>query len=135
MRSGELQGLQWQDIDFKGKFVMVRRQRVLGKVQSTKTSSTRRIDLSSPLADALKKLKLRRKEQWLAKGQTEIPPWVFDSRPGHSPKRPSNGAFRLIGLPWVILFRSLEMGGLCPNCPRGTHSSSLEPATAASSPR
>jgi integrase len=77
MQEWRIAGLEWQDIDFKGNFVMVRRQRVLGRVQSTKTSSTRRIDLSSTLVDALKKLKLRRKEQWLAKGQTEIPPWVF----------------------------------------------------------
>src|SRR5262249_20036869 len=37
LRSGELAGLQWGDIDFNGKFLTVRRNHVDGRIEKTKT--------------------------------------------------------------------------------------------------
>src|SRR5215470_18363751 len=37
MRAGELIGLQWGDIDFNGKFIVVRRCYTRGRVELTKT--------------------------------------------------------------------------------------------------
>jgi integrase len=83
MRSGELAGLQWEDVHFKGRYLMVKRQVVWGKVQSTKGNNTRRIDLSTALLGALKDVKRKRQEEWLAKGKNEIPKWVFCNHEGN----------------------------------------------------
>jgi len=83
MRTGELVGLQWIDIDFFGKFITVRRAVVRRRIVETKTDKIRKIDLSDALAAELKKLKRHRKEEWLAKGHTEIPKWVFCAENGN----------------------------------------------------
>jgi len=58
MRSGELAGLQWGDIDWEGKFLEVRRQVVLGEVTSLKTKNgRRRVDLSDDLLETLSNLR------------------------------------------------------------------------------
>jgi integrase len=58
MRSGELAGLQWTDIDWNGKFLEVRRQVVLGEVTSLKTKNgRRRVDLSDDLLETLSNLR------------------------------------------------------------------------------
>ena len=82
MRTGELVGLQWGDIDFFGKFITVRRAVVRRRIVETKTDKVRKIDLSDALAAELKKLKRHRQEQWLAKGRAEIPKWVFCAENG-----------------------------------------------------
>jgi len=84
LRSGELAGLQWIDVDFNGKFIVVRRQFVRGLIQQTKTDKIRRVDLSDDLLNVLKQLKRQRREQWLAKGRNESPQWVFCNRDGNS---------------------------------------------------
>jgi len=83
MRTGELVGLQWTDVDFFGKFIIVRRAVVRRRIVETKTDKVRKIDLSDALAAELKKLKRHRQEQWLAKGQPEIPQWVFCAENGN----------------------------------------------------
>jgi integrase len=82
MRSGELAGLQWPDIDFNGKFVMVRRNFTRGRLEKTKTGQIRRVDLSDALLHELDVMKRKRKKEYLAKGKNEIPEWVFLS-PGN----------------------------------------------------
>jgi integrase len=77
MRSGELAGLQWPDIDFKGKFLFARRSLIRGRTEKTKTDRIRRVDLSDTLLHELDALKKRRKEGYLARGKNEIPEWVF----------------------------------------------------------
>jgi integrase len=83
MRCGELAGLQWSDVDFNGKHLLVKRQVVWGRVQTTKGNNTSRIDLSTALLNALKTLKRKRQEEWLRKGENEIPKWVFCKRDGN----------------------------------------------------
>ena len=82
MRAGELIGLQWQDIDFRGKFVAVRRCITRGRIEPTKTGKRRRIDMSDALLNELQALKKRRQEEYLKKGSNEIPEWVFCNREG-----------------------------------------------------
>ena len=53
MRAGELIGLQWQDIDFRGKFIQVRRCITRGRIEPTKTGKRRRIDMSDALLNEL----------------------------------------------------------------------------------
>jgi len=58
MRSGEVIGLQWPDIDWNGKFIEVRRQVVRTKVIPLKTKNgRRRVDLSDDLLETLAALK------------------------------------------------------------------------------
>ena len=84
MRSGELAGIQWTDIDWNGKFIEVRRAiNRFGEVATVKTKSgTRRIDLSDHLLDTLKDLRKQKQKEALKKGKNEIPEWVFASRSG-----------------------------------------------------
>src|SRR5262249_51333066 len=77
MRSGELAGLQWGDVDFNGKFLIVRRNYTRGRIEKTKTDRIRRVDVSDALLQELQALKRKRKAEYLAKGKNEIPEWVF----------------------------------------------------------
>jgi integrase len=80
MRSGELAGLRWDDIDFHGKFFLLRRQITKRRVEKTKTNKKRRVDMSDDLAAELSALKKRRQAEYLAMGKNEIPESVFMSR-------------------------------------------------------
>jgi integrase len=85
LRSGELAGLQWGDIDFNGKFLEVKRSiNRWGQVGGVKTKgSKRKVDLSDGLLETLKDLQLRMTEEALKKaGPSEIPMWVFANRDG-----------------------------------------------------
>ncbi|MHB8833431.1 MAG: tyrosine-type recombinase/integrase [Desulfobacteria bacterium] len=53
MRVGELIGLQWEDIDWNGKFIEVRRAISRGEVGTPKSGKPRRIDMSDRLASVL----------------------------------------------------------------------------------
>jgi len=81
LRAGELLALQWVDIDWNGRFIVVQRNIVRGLVTSPKSHQRRRVDLSIQLAEAL--LAWRRSQQaaWLKKGK-DLPDWVFPSRTG-----------------------------------------------------
>ena len=105
MRLGELAGLQWGDIDWNSKFITVRRQIVEGKVVPfTKTKKVRRIDMSTVLLTTLKELKGKRREEWMKKGQSSIPEWVFCKAPGN-PLDKSNLRGR-------VFYKTLEKAGL-----------------------
>jgi integrase len=83
MRAGELAGLQWPDIDWNGKFIMVRRSVRGDRMYPTKTNKSRKVDMSDDLAAELLELRRRRKEAYLADGKNEIPEYVFcDSNGG-----------------------------------------------------
>ena len=85
MRSAELAGLRWGDIDFNGKFLTVRRSWVSGRIHRTKTSKIRRVDMSDALLEALTELKRQRRREWLKKGVNRIPQWVFANDAGRPP--------------------------------------------------
>jgi integrase len=82
LRAGELKGLQWCDVDFNGKVLIIRRNIVHGRIYLPKNGKVRRVDMSDALIEALQELKKTRMEQWLAKGQNEIPEPVFCNQEG-----------------------------------------------------
>ncbi len=84
LRQGELMGMQWPDIDWNGKFLLVKRSidRVHRKIVPTKNKKIRRVDLSDELLAELAVLRRKRKEEWLSKGENEIPEWVFCNQKG-----------------------------------------------------
>ena len=76
-------GLRWGDLDFEGKFLVVRRSIVRGRVQPTKDDEICWVDMSNDLVKVLGRLKRIRREGWLEKGQNSVPPWVFCNRVGN----------------------------------------------------
>jgi integrase len=82
MRLGELLGLQWGDIDFNGRFIEVRRNRVAGRTTTPKNGKRRRVDMSAQLTDTLKALRTARREETLRKGWGSVPEWVFCNEDG-----------------------------------------------------
>jgi len=82
LRAGELAGVQWGDLDFVGRFLTVRRNIVHGRINLPKNGKVRRVDMSDALIDALQALKKARQAEWLAKGQNDIPEWVFCNHEG-----------------------------------------------------
>ena len=83
LRSGEVIGMQWPDIDWNGKFLEVRRQVVRTKVIPLKTKNgRRRVDLSDDLLETLAALKKRRQEEALKRGSNEISEWVWANEKG-----------------------------------------------------
>jgi integrase len=83
LRSGELGGLQWCDVDWNGKFITVRNNLVRGRIHGTKTDRTRRVDMSDDLLTELSNLRRHRREEWLSRGSNEIPKWIFCNREGN----------------------------------------------------
>ncbi|MEP6593960.1 MAG: site-specific integrase, partial [Acidobacteriota bacterium] len=73
MRLGELLALEWDDLDFAGRLIHIRRARVAGKLTSTKNKQRRRVDMSLTLATVLKRLRTDRKRLALAAGEPMAP--------------------------------------------------------------
>lgn len=76
LRQGELIGLQWGDVDFRGEFIEVRRAIVRGRLTSTKNHKIRRVDMTPQLAQALHSLYETRCLEAGMDGKT-VPEWVF----------------------------------------------------------
>ena len=83
MRLGELLALQWGDIDWNGKFIEVKRSYKLGRVSSTKTGKSRRVDMSDHLIETLQVLLTLRKKEGLQMGLGETPEVIFHRDGGH----------------------------------------------------
>jgi len=82
LRCGELNGLQRGDVDWSGKFIVVRRSIVKGEISSVKTKNGRRkVDLSDELLKVLKNLHRETLRKALKNG-SKIPEWVFANRTG-----------------------------------------------------
>lgn len=104
MRSGEIAGLQWGDVDFGGKFATVRRNVWRGRAAGTKTDRIRRVDLSDAVCEALEAHRRRLRAEWLKKGRNEVPEWVFANQEG----RPAD--MQNVKNRWF--YRCLEKAGL-----------------------
>ena len=77
LRIGELFGLQWDDLDFSGRFIEVRRTLKDGRrVFAPKNGKIRRVDMSRQLCDELKRHRAQHSQEALAKGLGRLP-WVF----------------------------------------------------------
>jgi integrase len=82
LRQGELLGLQWVDIDFRGQFIEVQRTYARRRLGTPKNGESRRVDMSDGLAQALKELQVERQLEAVANGWRELPPWVFCNESG-----------------------------------------------------
>jgi integrase len=74
LRLGEAIALQWEDLDFHGRFIEVRHTFGYGKLTAPKSEKGRRVDMSLQLTDTLKALLLERKKETLRKGWDDVPP-------------------------------------------------------------
>ncbi len=81
LRLGELLALQWADVDWNGRFLLVQRNIVRGVLTSPKSHQRRRVDMTPQLSAALLTWRRVQRERWLEKGG-EVPPWVFPSLEG-----------------------------------------------------
>jgi integrase len=79
---GEALTLQWVDIDFSGWFLEVRRTLSHRRITTPKSGKSRRVDLSSQLAETLKALLVERKKETLRKGWGDVLEWVFTNEDG-----------------------------------------------------
>ena len=78
LRIGELLGLQWGDIDFFNRIILVQRNITLSKITTPKTSSSKRkVRMTTNLIEVLGKHHQRVIEEKLRKGWKEMPEWVF----------------------------------------------------------
>lgn len=76
MRVGELIALQWEDIDWNGKFIEVRRAISRGEVGTPKNGKPRRIDMSDRLASVLTDHRRMMGKEALGQGRS-LPERVF----------------------------------------------------------
>ena len=81
LRLGEQLALQWGDIDWAGRFIVVRRNLVQGVLTSPKSHHRRRVDISAQLLSVLIEWRRHQRTRWLQNGK-ELPPWVLPSREG-----------------------------------------------------
>jgi len=82
MRLGEALALQWDDIDFEGRFITIQRTFSRGKIGLPKNGKRRRIDMSKQLTRVLKDTRHQRKIETIKRGWGKIPKWVFVSNVG-----------------------------------------------------
>ena len=81
MRAGELLALKWEDVDWRGSYVVVRRNIVRGQLTTPKNHQQRRVDLSRQLRAELRLWRRRLGILWLKHGRP-LPDWVFPSITG-----------------------------------------------------
>jgi integrase len=86
MRVGEIQALQWGDIDFNDRFIEVRRSWCHGRITTTKNRRRRRVDMTPHLAETLKVLHVVQKKRALKNGRA-VSEWVFADEKGEMLRR------------------------------------------------
>ena len=77
MRLGELLALQWRDVDWYGKFILVRRSYKRGRIDHTKTGKQRRVDRSNQLIEALRDFHITREKEALESGTGKVEEFIF----------------------------------------------------------
>ncbi len=83
LRAGDLLGLQWGDIDWRGRFLQVTRSIVRGKETTPKNHQRLRVDLSPQFRAVLRRWRAQQSAAWLGRGYSR-PVWVFPSNMGTS---------------------------------------------------
>jgi integrase len=83
MRIGELIALQWQDIDFHNRLILVQRNITRGKVTTPKSRSSKRsVRMTKQLVDVLKGHRHWMKEEVLRHRWGTLPEWAFCNEHG-----------------------------------------------------
>jgi len=76
MRIGEIQALQWRDIDFDNRQMEVKRSFRMGRVTDTKNHKQRRVDMTLHLTETLKEHRTAQKRDALKNGKS-VSEFVF----------------------------------------------------------
>ena len=103
MRLGELLALEWDAVDFNGRFIEVRQAISRHRLTTPKSKKIRRVDMSKQLSEALSIHKNNMRKETLRKGRSVIR-WVF-TQPNGRPLTATTIANR-------IFHRCLERAGL-----------------------
>lgn len=82
MRLGEAMALEWRDIDFANRVILVRRSRRRGRVSEPKNGKARRVDMSVQLARVLRSLKTLVEAEAVVNA-TAPRAWVFSALKGN----------------------------------------------------
>ena len=82
VRKGEVLALKWQDLDFDGARVHVRRALVRGRMGTPKSGRARFVVLSPALLETLEDLLFQRRRECLERGWASVPELVFCSETG-----------------------------------------------------
>ena len=82
IRLGEALALKWEDVDWHGGFIEIRRNFRKRRISTPKSHKRRRVDMSNQLADTLTALLEARKGEAWQRGWQEVPAWVFCSSTG-----------------------------------------------------
>jgi len=77
MRLGELLALRWEDVDWHGKFILVRRSYKRGRLTPTKSGKQRRVDMTDQLVQVLRDFYLTRKKEALEAGTGRVEEFIF----------------------------------------------------------
>ena len=104
MRLGELVALKPGDLDFKGKFIEVRRSYSRGHLTTPKSGKGRRVDMSAGLAEVLRLHLVARKKEAIRKGWGETPELLFYSESG--------GLIEINNLRKRVFYKCLEKAGI-----------------------
>ena len=80
-RLGEAIALQPGDVDFRGRFIQIRRNFTNGRLTTPKNGKSRRIDLSTRLAEVLKQHLVNQELEALGKDRSK-PEWMFCTKIG-----------------------------------------------------
>ncbi len=78
IRIGEAAGLNWSDINFEGRYLVIQRGYSNGRLDTPKNHKSRKVDMTPNLADVLWHLRRERKNEMGA----EMPEWVFPNKAG-----------------------------------------------------
>lgn len=102
-RIGEAIALQPGDLDFNGRFIQLRRNFTNGRLTTPKNGKSRRVDMSTRLAEVLKQHLVTQELEAMGKGQAK-PTWVFCNETGNM-LDPDNLRHR-------VFYRLLEKTGM-----------------------
>ena len=104
LRSGECAGLQWPDVDFRNRYILVRRTLTPhGDLKAPKNGKERKVDLSDAAIAVLKAHRAKLQAEYLKEGKP-LPESVFPNREG----RPHN----MTNVRNRIFYRALDKAGL-----------------------
>lgn len=110
LRSGECAALSWADVDFRNKYIVVRRTWTpAGRLEAPKNGKSRNVDLSDAAIATLKAHHVELKKRFLKAAKEDdapkaMPEWVFPNAEG-KPHNMTNVRNR-------IFYRALEAAGL-----------------------
>ena len=117
LRLGEAFALQWADIDFAQRTIIVRRSRRRGETKIPKNGKARRVDMSRQLCDVLRSWQTLQQAEAAVAG-TESSPLVF----------PESGAVReqdTFRRAWHVILRRADLRYRKPHSLRHTYASLL----------